>query len=76
MAKRPRLKPYPGWYLVLESGIEVCFPALRREIWKQVKEPFLLAWLGGLYIYAYPKDESDRCIFLTGCFEPSGFYVI
>jgi FkbM family methyltransferase len=35
-----------------------------------------MPWFTGLRIYAYPNDEINRSIFLTGCYEPSGFYIL
>ncbi len=72
-ASRAKIEPYPGWILgKKESGPGVLLK-LRRRLWKLLKTPCLIRWVGGLRIYIYPGNEITRAIFLTGRYEPNEF---
>jgi FkbM family methyltransferase len=38
-----------------------------------MKALFVIPWLDGLVVHAYPGNEISRAIFLTGCYEPNEF---
>ena len=70
----PALVPYPGWYLGAGERRSGHFATvLRRQIWYAIDAPVLTPWLDGLRIYAYPKNETSRCLFVTGRYEPNEF---
>jgi FkbM family methyltransferase len=49
---------------------------LRRRLWYGVSVPVLTAWLDGLSVYAYPRNETSRAIFVTGNYEPNEFFFL
>jgi FkbM family methyltransferase len=73
LAARAALRPYPGWRLgdgESDSGLILW---LRKHLWMRLKEPCVIPWLDGLYVYAFPRNETSRTIFLTGLYDPNEF---
>jgi hypothetical protein len=68
--------PFPGWYLGIGESDRGIFSRLRRKFWCRLTEPVAIPWIDGLRVYAHPKDEITRAIFLTGLFEPSSFFML
>jgi len=73
IAARPKLCPYPGWRLGRGESDSGWLTKVRKQFWERSERPFRIRWLRGLYLYIYPKNETSRAIFLTGCYEPNEF---
>jgi FkbM family methyltransferase len=73
----PVLKPYPGWRLGIgERRSGRISTKIRRQLWYGVNTPVLTPWLDGLRVYAYPRNETSRALFVTGYYEPNEFYFL
>lgn len=71
------LKPYPGWRLGAgEKRSGSLSTELRRQLWYAIRVPVVTPWLEGLRVYAYPRNETSRAIFVTGNYEPNEFFML
>jgi FkbM family methyltransferase len=73
VAASPSFEPCAGWTLGVGESHSGLLLRLRRRLWFQAKSPFVIKWLDGARIWAYPTDEILRSIFVTGRFEPAPF---
>jgi FkbM family methyltransferase len=70
----PVIRPYPGWRLgsgERRSGSPATW--LRRQLWYGIDSAVLTPWICGLRVYAYPRNETSRGLFVTGQYEPNEF---
>jgi FkbM family methyltransferase len=46
---------------------------LRRQLWYGIDSAVQTPWICGLRVYAYPRNETSRSLFVTGQYEPNEF---
>jgi len=70
------LAPWPGWQLGSEAPDRRGFLQRRKRLWGALIAPRTIRWLHGLRVRVYPGNETSRCIFVTGCYEPNELYLL
>jgi methyltransferase, FkbM family len=73
ISAKASITPFPGWHL---GSAEEETSTLRKYFWQKLKQNCVIRWLLDLRIYLYAGNETSRCIFLTGLFEPNEFYML
>jgi FkbM family methyltransferase len=70
----PAIRPYPGWRLGSgERGSGSVATWFRRQLWYSIDSPVVTPWICGLRVYACPRNEISRSLFVTGQYEPNEF---
>ena len=76
LAAKPSGQLYPGWSLGIGLDSPELLIRIRRKAWSRARHPFTISWLDGLRVRVSTLDETLRCLFVTGYYEPNEFMLV
>jgi FkbM family methyltransferase len=71
-----RLEPMAGWSRYYGDRFTSLAEKLRVSRYRLLERPVEMAWLDGLRVQLFPRNEMSRALYISGLYEPTAAVVV